>query len=727
MGDRRRFLAGASALAGFIAFPARAESADAKPPPTAKQAQVFDDYYGTKVSDPYRWMEDTKDPDLLPWLKAQDAHTRAVLADVPGQAALRKRVSELSGELSVTRKAVAAMSRLFFEQLPLGAQNYKLFVREDGRATRTLVDPTALTIAGKHVSLDWWEPDPRGRLVAYGLSPAGSEASTGQVMEVSTGNVLEERIPNIDYGITGWLSDGSGFFYIQFTGERGTPTFYWDSVVKLHRIGTDPAADRVVLRRGMYAQIPMKEIQVGAIRPVLGTDRALVMVLDVRPERAVWIVNVSDLIAGKPRFLPVAAVEDLVVGVAATGDDLFVVSNRDRPRGRVLVTPLSEPSLASAMEVLPQSSVVAEDVYPIRGGALVRMMDGGVQRLKRVTRQGQVTAIELPYEGSIRGLFSTEERDDAYLFLTGWLEPPSIWRLASSAKVQATDLDSKPSIDLSPYIAERRFARARDGTQIPYTILARHGWEANARNPVLATAYGAYQYSFSPRFDPRVLAFLDVGGIYVVANVRGGGEFGREWHKAGQKASKPNTWRDFIDVSEALIATRVTSSRHLIIQGTSAGGITVGRALTERPDLFAGAISDVGWLNTIRYMAEQNNTDMDEWGVIVDAASFSTLYDMDSYHAIKEGVRYPPVLVISGYEDPRVATFNAAKFVARLQAVTAGKSPVLLRIDFDAGHGIGSTREQRDALMADIYTFTLSCAGTKGFQTGKLLVSEGVR
>ena len=722
MSSRRRFLATASALAGFVTFPARAQTADSTPP-LAKRAPVFDDYYGTKVSDPYRWMEDARDPDLLPWLKAHDAHTRAFLSDVPGRAALRARVFALSGELSVTRKAVATGQRVFFEQRPLGAQNYKLFVREqDGHAARTLVDPTTLTMNGKHVSLDWWAPDPTGRLVVYGLSPAGSEASTGHVMDVSTGRILEERISNIDYGITGWLPDGSGFFYIQFTGERGTPTFYWNSVVRLHLVSTDPHSDTVFLRRGLYPQIPMKEIQVGSIRPVLGTDRAIVMVLDVRPERAVWTVNVADLIAGRPRFLPLAVDEDLVVGVAAAGDDLFFISNRNSARGRVLVTSLSAPSLASATEVLPQSSVVAEEVYPLRGGALVRMMDGGVQRLKRVTRQGQVS-IELPYEGSIREVFSSEQRDDAYLFLTGWLEPPAIWRLASTLKVAASDLDSKPSIDLSPYIAEQRFARARDSTQIPYTIIARRGWQPNGQNTVLATAYGAYQYSLSPRFDPRLLAFLDVGGIYVVGNVRGGGEYGREWHKAGQKATKPNTWRDFIDVSQALIATRVTSSRHLIIQGTSAGGITVGRALTERPDLFAGAISDVGWLNTIRYMAEQNNSDMDEWGLIVDAASFRILYDMDSYHAIKEGVRYPPVLVISGYEDPRVATFNAGKFVARLQAVTTGKSPVLLRIDFDAGHGIGSTREQRDALMADIYTFALSCAGAKGFQTPKIQVS----
>jgi prolyl oligopeptidase len=234
---------------------------------------------------------------------------------------------------------------------------------------------------------------------------------------------------------------------------------------------------------------------------------------------------------------------------------------------------------------------------------------------------------------------------------------------------------------------------------------------------VFAEAYGAYQYALSPNFQPRLLAFLDEGGIYVVAGVRGGGEYGREWHKAGQKATKPNTWRDFIDVSEALIDSRVTSSRHLVIHGVSAGGITVGRALTERPDLFAAAVAEVGWMNPIRYVAEQNFADIDEWGPIVDADSFRIMYEMDSYHAIREGTRYPAVLITTGFNDPRVATFHSGKFAARLQAEIAGDAPVLLRVDFDSGHGLGSTRAQRDALSADIYAFALWRAGVKGFET----------
>jgi prolyl oligopeptidase len=711
--DRRQLLLTAGALAGF--GPLRSLAQASRPVlPVAKRIVATDDYYGTTVTDPYRWMEDAKDPDLLPWLKAQNAHTRAILDGIPGRAAIGARVSELSGELSITTKVRATDGRLFFEQQPAGAQNFKLFVRDADRPTRVLIDPTKIEIEGKHVSLDWWEPDSSGRHVAYGLSPAGSEASTAHVMEVASGKILETRIPNTDFGITGWLPDGSGFFYIQFVGERGTPTFYWDSVVKLHLLGSDPKADRVVLRRGLYEQIPMKEIQVGAVRPVEGTGHAIVEVRDTRPERAVWTVQLPDLVAGKPRFRAVATADDLVVDVTASGGDLFLISNRDRPRGRVLVTSVESPSLASATEVLPQSTLVADDVFPIRGGALVRMMDGGVQRLMRVSRSEAPTSVPLPFEGSIRGVFSSALRSDAYLSLTGWLEPPAVWHWMPGQPVRNTGLDGRPPFDLAPYVAERRFAPARDGTQVPFTIIAKRGWQSDSRNPVLATAYGAYQYSLSPAFSARVLAFLDAGGVYVVANVRGGGEYGREWHKAGQKATKPNTWRDFIDVSQALINSRVTSSKKLVILGTSAGGIAVGRALTEKPELFAGAVADVGFMNPVRYSAEQNNLDINEWGPIEDAASFRAMYAMDSYHAIKDGTRYPPVLVISGFNDPRVATFHAAKFVARLQEATKGTSEVFFRMDFDAGHGMGSTRSQRDALVADIYSFTLWCAGATG-------------
>jgi prolyl oligopeptidase len=251
----------------------------------------------------------------------------------------------------------------------------------------------------------------------------------------------------------------------------------------------------------------------------------------------------------------------------------------------------------------------------------------------------------------------------------------------------------------------------RDGTRVPYTVLARKGLRLDGRNPTLVEAYGAYQSSSTPRFMPSMLAFLDAGGVWVNANVRGGGEYGREWHMAGKKATKPNTWRDLIDVCETLVRERITSPRHLAITGTSAGGIAIGRAMTERPDLFAAVVCNVGWVNPIRYSAEQNIADIDEWGPAVDRESFRIMLQMDSLHAVRDRTRYPAVLCITGATDPRVAPWHVAKFAARLQAATASAKPVLLRVDFDAGHGVGSTRTQLNALNADIQAFVLSRTG----------------
>jgi len=715
MTDRRQFLI-AAAASGLAMTPATGLKAASDRPPVAKRIPAFDEYYGTVLADPYRWMEDAKDPDLLRWLEAQNAFTREMLARVPGAAKLRARVAELSADLSVTPRVEFAGNHLFYEQQPAGAQNRKLFVKEESGTSRLLVDPTVLKMDGGEVSLDWWEPSPDGRRVAYGLSRAGSEASIAHIIDVGTGRVLDERIPDTDFGVTGWLPDSSGFFYIKLTGQRGTPTVYRNTVVRLHILDSDPGADRIVVRRGMHEQLPMSETQWASVRPIRGSDHALVVIGDIRRERALWTTAVSDLLGDRaPRFNVVATIDDLAVSATATGKDLFILSNRDAPRGRVLRTSLATPSLSTAVEVLPQSRLVVESIDAVASGALVRFMDGGVHRLARVASDGGTSSLSLPYEGAIGGVFASELREDAYVSLTGWLQPPAIWHVSATGVLTDTGLDVKPLFDLSPYTSERRFARARDGTQIPYTIVARRGWRSNAANPVLSEAYGAYQYSATPAFHSRLLAFLDAGGVYVVANVRGGGEYGREWHKAGQKATKPNTWRDFIDVSKSLIATRVTSRHHLVVQGTSAGGITVGRAITEQPDLFAGAVANVGWMNPLRYVAEPNNMDMDEWGHIVDAASFRVLYDMDSYHAIRDGVSYPAVLIICGINDPRVATFNAAKFGARLQAATASGAPVLMRVDFDAGHGVSSSRTQRDQLYADIYTFALWRAGARRF------------
>ncbi len=708
--DRRSLLQSASLFVAYsMAISPTAASAmtEKSGPPAARVEPVTDDYFGTKIVDPYRWMEDPKDRDWIPFLTGQNRYARSVLDTLPMRTKLLKRIESLSGDLAVTRRVVPAGDLLFYEQRPAGSENYKLFVREGSGAPRLLIDPTAMKMGDAHVSLDWWEPSFDGKYVAYGLSPAGSEASVLHVMAVATGEVLPERIEKADGADPAWLPDGSGFFYLQFTGARGTPEFYLDSHTRLHKLRTDPANDPIVLKRGLVADIPVETNQFPQIVTTPGSVTALALVSDVRPERAMWSAPLADLLAGRAEWQRVCGFDDLVSSFALLGDDLYLLANRDAIRGRVLRMSASSPDLVKAAEVVAQGPTVIEALDGARDGVYVTIMDGGIEHLGKIRRDGSFTKIRLPFDAAL-GVFAAPDRDGAYVNLAGWLNPPAIWQVDRDGQVHETDLAPRPTIDLSPYDARRGFAAAKDGVGIPYTIIARRGVERNGANPTLVTAYGAYEISLTPSFNPRLLAFLDAGGVFVVANVRGGGEYGRPWHHAAMKETKPNTWRDLIAVCEELIADRITSARHLAIMGTSAGGITVGRAMTERPDLFAAVISNVGWSNPLRYVAEQNSFgEIPEWGSVEDEKGFRGLLQMDSYQAVRDGVAYPAVLCVTGVTDPRVAPFHVAKFAARLQAATSSKNPVLLRVDFDAGHGIGSTRSQTDQLYADIYAFVL--------------------
>jgi prolyl oligopeptidase len=714
--DRRTALMTGAAAWG-VTLSGRAIAAPSKGEPrSARIEPVVDDYWGTKVTDNYRWMENPKDPDWLPFLETQNGRTRSVLDAIPGRKVLGERISALSGDAATTTRVAPAGEWLFYQQRPVGADNFKLFVRGPDGADRVLIDTTVMKMGEAHVSLDWWEPSLDGKHIAYGLSPSGSEASVLHIMEVATGKVLPERIEKTDWGVTGWLPDGSGFFYIAFVNERGTPQFYLNSECRLHKLGTDAKTDRLIIRRGLVPGIDMDETQAAFIGTSEQSSTVLIGVVDIRTEKALWTAELADVLAGKFTPKKVCGFDDLVVAQALDKNDLYLLSNKGNSRGRVVVTPAKAPDLGAAREVVREGKAVLEDLYGARDGIFVKIMDGGIQTLARLSN-GKMNPIALPFDGAIDGVFTSAALDGAYVRLGGWLDPSGIWRIDAAGKVSDTGINPRPAIDTSAYETRRAFATAKDGAKIPYTLLYRKGLKATGTNPVYATGYGAYQYSSTPRFMPAVLPFLDAGGVYCNANVRGGGEYGRDWHKAGQKATKANTWRDLIAVCEALVADKVTSPKHLAISGTSAGGITVGRALTERPDLFAAAISDVGWTNPIRYVAEQNVADIEEWGPMVDAASFKIMYDMDAYQAIKPGTSYPAVLCVTGATDPRVAPWHVAKFAARLQASTSSKNPVLLRVDFDAGHGLGSTRTQRDALAADIYSFVLWRTGVKGFQT----------
>lgn len=682
-------------------------------PPVAKVDPVSDDYYGTTVTDPYRWMESGTDPDWLPWLRAQGAHAQSVFEALPGRAGLLADVAERSGELTSVGSAELAGGRVLHEVRAAGEQDTKLMVREADGQLRVLFDPSRMDGEGEHV-IDNWTAAPDGKHVLLATSLRGTEHSTLRVLQVEDGTLLPVAIPHAN-GLS-WTGDSQGFSYLKFVGEPGTPGYFVGNEPRLHRLD-DSGTDVVLARRG-DGGLTAAATQFVLVVFQQGSETALAIVRDGRSEIAIYRADVEATLAGEAQWTPVAGFEDVIVDVGLVGDRLYLTSKKQASGGRVLQTSASKPDLAGAKALPLPGEPVIESILATRDGLLVRTIEGAFSGLWRVSRRGEAERIELPFDGRIAWVHGSATSTEALVAVIGWFTPNTVFQLEVGAgTMRDLALAPPPPFDTDGYQARREQVTARDGVKVPYTVVSKQGVRLAATTPVLLEAYGAYGMAALPRFNARMLAFLDRGGVYVLANVRGGGEFGRDWHYAGKAATKATTWRDAIDVAEQLVADEIGSPATLTLIGTSAGGVMLGGAVNERPDLFSGAIANVAFMNPIRYVSEQNYADIEEWGgPISDAASFRTMFDLDPYQHIREGVAYPAMLVVSGLNDPRAATFHSAKYAARVAAATSSGQPVLLRIDFDAGHGMGSSRSQLDEAWTDIYAFALWQGGHADFQ-----------
>lgn len=706
--SRRSLLAAASALA---VLPLKAIGAILPKPPAAKITPAVDTAFGISLTDPYRWMESReKDPDWEPYMKAQDAYARSVFQSIPGRDALAKRIGELTGEMAVTRGLAIAGPWVFLYERPAGANSFRLVVREGmAGAPRVLIDPNTEKQDGAHISLDWWKASEDGKHLVYGISKAGSEDSVIHVMEVATGKVLPERIPRAQYASPQWLPDGSGFFYNQL-GKEGLPptdpTYFLRSRTLLHRLGTDPKTDVAVLGQGLNPDIVVKDSEFPVIGVNPGSRWAFaILIPGVAPESRVWIAPLDDVVAGKARWQKVCDAEDQVYFTAVDGDDLYIHTFKDTPRYKVLKTSAAAPNLKTATVAVPQGPRVLQNIALAKDGLYLLDMDGGIGRVRRLGRDGKITDIALPLEGTVTALFSDVGQDGIYVSSENYITPASIYRV-SGGKAVDTKLTTPPPFALSGFRQTRMFATARDGTKIPLTVVHRPDAKKTGENVVLIDAYGSYGTNADPFFSPRLLPFIEQGGILVTAHVRGGGEYGREWHLAGQKATKANTWRDAIDSAEWLIKEGWTRPGRISVEGTSAGGILATNCLTERPDLWAVVYDRVGSSNTYRMSFTPGGpANFDEFGDPSTEEGFKALVGMDGYYRVKDGVKYPALLATSGMTDPRVPAWQGAKISERVRVASSSGKPVLLRVEFEAGHGIGSTRTQSDEEYADAFAF----------------------
>jgi prolyl oligopeptidase len=719
--DRRTLVLTAGVAAAATTLPRFATAAAKEGPPVPRVEPVTETFFGQSVTDPYRWMENPKDKDWEPYMKSQAAYTRGVLDKIPGRAALAKRVGELSGDLEVVASIQIGGRFVVVERRPLGANNFQLFAREGMTGKdRLLIDPEARTKGDVHYSMNYWSLSPNGKYIAYGMSPSGSENAVIEIMETATGKILPDRIDRAQYASPGWLADESGFFFNRLAAgaKAGSEDYYKDSVCWLHKIGTDSKTDVKVLSRGQFGDVAIRDIEFPYVFSEPHSRYALaILIAGVQNEITVFVNTIEAAAKGQGGWKKVCGPEAKVTGCTIKGDDIFLITYQDAPRYKILSVKADNPAIANAKVVVPQSDVVVQSCVPAKDALYVQDLDGGIGRMRKVTPDGRVSSIALPMEGTIGSLYCDTSRDGAVFSMQSWVRPPEILSVAASGAVTDTKLVGKPDIDVSPYTSTRIFATAKDGTKVPVSVVYRKDMKRDGSAPALIDAYGSYGINSEAFFGSRFIAFLEKGGVWATAHVRGGGEYGREWHEGGRLLTKHNTWGDMIAVAEALIADKWTSASKLAIRGGSAGGITVGRAMTERPDLFASVISQVGVSNSLRAEFSQNGPpNVPEFGSVKTADGFKGLYAMDSYVHVKDGVKYPAVMLTTGMTDPRVDPWQAGKMAARLQKASASGKPVLLRVDFQAGHGVGSTRQQRDEEFGDVFAFILWQAGVAGFQ-----------
>jgi len=703
------------ALLLLLAFTLPLRAADLTQP-VAPVVPVTDTYFGTTITDPYRWMENLQSPQVQSWMKAQAAYTKNYLSRLPGRDTLFHQVLALDNAATRVGGIDLCGSRYFYLKTRPSDQTPKLYARDGLHAPeRLLVDPQTLGGAGKRYTISDYYPSDDGKLVAVEIAAGGSEEGVVRILDATTGKTLPDTIDRVWGASVDWDPSGKFFFYtrLQKLGPGTTPLDKeLDEAAYLHHLGDDPDKDLPVLGRKFNPPVPMLPTDAAYVSNTPGSPYSLGFITHgVKNEPTILLTPADALAKGAPVWTKIADVDDGVTDVAQFGSDLWLLSHKDAPHFKVLHINLDHPDLAHADLVLPQSDLVIHNLWAAKDALYIGATHAAIAHILRMPYgQAAITPLPLPYPGAVNGLSCSVLNPGVLLCPAGWTHPPQWYAYNPDTNTLAnTHLDPLNPADFSGITSVEVTAPGADGAPVPLSIIFRKNLKLNGQNPCLMEGYGAYGISIDPYFDATRLALLDKGFVIAWAHVRGGGENGEDWHLAGQKLTKQNTISDFIACAQYLIDKGYTSSTRLALRGTSAGGITIGGILTQRPDLFALALVNVGVVNALRAEAEPNGAvNTPEFGSVKDPDGFKALYSMDAYQHVKDGTPYPAVLLITGANDPRVDPVELFKFTARLQAATSSKKPILLRVDTDAGHGIGSTKAQRDLITADEAALLLS-------------------
>jgi prolyl oligopeptidase len=717
----RTLLLGAAAAAliaasAHAADPLAAQGLGAQPGPPPV-TPVTETIWGQSITDNYRYMEDLN-ADTIAWMKAQGAYTRSVLDSIKPRAELGRRVSAFTGSFGFIQGYARYGGRTFYEERKPGADAFDLVVR-DAQGERKIVDMTALTAknGGKPMAINYILPSWDGLKVAVGISSGGSEAASIYVFDATSGAQIAGPVDRAEFGPTSWSVDSNTLYFIRLKklgpSDPGTEK-YRDAGLDVWDLKSDP----VMLygsRAGAGPKFGPDETPALAVEPSIATA-ILISQNGVQNEQKMWVAPAAGAGAPDTKWTLLFDRDDGVTNEDARGDDIFLLSHKDAPTFKVLKLKLGQPLSAATTLVPADPKRVIEGVHAAADALYVLAREGDYSQLLRIPAgTDRIEEVALPAKGHVSEVFTDPREAGVTFALESWVMAPTILRYDPTTKAFADQhLGVKGDIDPAAFAVADQWATAKDGVKVPYTLVQPKG--AGRPGVTIIEAYGSYGISNLADFSPRRAAAMKEGINYAICGVRGGGELGEAWRLGGKDANKPNTWRDLIACSEDLIARGVTDKSKLFIIGGSAGGITMGRSLTERPDLFAGVIDLVPAANTIRSEFTPNGPDnIPEFGSIKTEQGFKNLYEMDSVQHVKAGTNYPAVMIATGLNDPRVAPWEPAKFAAALQA-SGTQNPVLLRIDEQAGHGIGSTRSQTDQLTADWIAFAFWRSGTPGWR-----------
>ena len=690
--------------------------------PATPQRPVTDTYFGRAVVDNYRWLEDTKSPEVLAWFKAQGDYTKQTLDRLPGRDSLISAFERYDRLRPARYSEIKKRGNRYFYRKTLPAEKVgKIYLREGATGAETLLfDPVAYDPA-KTYSVTAFTPSNDGQRLVVGLQEGGAELSTLRIMTVASRALLPESIVAVSGGGVDWLPADTGFLYTPNNStDPKDPKGNLDTKARLHRLHTPAAADPELFSRAKNPAFHIRPDEYPFL--YFSDDHTQVYggLGSVDNRQNVWVATPADLLKPIIPWRQLVAPTDSVYSYLKLGAKLYLYSVKGAPKGRILVTDAARPNPATATVLLPEGPRNITGIVSSKDYLFVTLNDGINDQIRQYDPRSQQWAdVPLPFSGTAYVQPLDAPRSNAALVgITSWKQPAALYDYNPDIKsLVASSFDSKVEYPgVADLVVEEIEVPSHDGAMVPLSLIYRKGLKKDGQAVCFMDGYGAYGISAVPYFSTRYLALLNQGVVVAETHPRGGSEKGQKWYRAGYQTTKPNTWKDFIACGDYLVKNGYTSPSHLIGMGTSAGGILIGRAITERPDLFAAAISNVSCSNALRMENSPNGpVNVPEFGSVKDPVQCQALYEMDAFQHVQPGTKYPAVLCVGGMNDPRVIVWQPGKLAAALQAATTSGKPVLMQVNYDNGH-FTEDKAVTFRNFANMYAFALWQAGHPNFQ-----------